>query len=59
MADTKISKILGGRASTFIVHEAENWPADLIVMGTRGIRGLCRMVMGSDVEHVVRTVVCP
>ena len=55
VADTKISETLGGRASAFIVQEADNWPADLIVMGTRGIRGLSRMVMGSDAEHVVRT----
>ena len=55
IAESKLSETLGGRASAFIVEEANTWQADLIVMGTRGIKGFSRLVMGSDAEHVVRT----
>lgn len=44
-----------GTVSQFVVSEAESWPADLIVMGTHGLRGIKRMVMGSDAETIVRT----
>lgn len=44
-----------GTVSQFVVSEAETWPADLIVMGTHGLRGIKRMVMGSDAETIVRT----
>lgn len=34
--------------------QAKDWPADLIVLGTHGRRGLTRLVMGSDAERVLR-----
>jgi len=37
-----------------ILEQAKQWPADLIVMGTHGRRGLVRVAMGSDAEEVVR-----
>jgi nucleotide-binding universal stress UspA family protein len=37
-----------------IVEQAEQWPADLLVMGTHGRRGLRRLALGSDAEMVVR-----
>jgi len=37
-----------------IVRQARRWKADLIVLGTHGRRGLRRVVLGSDAEHVVR-----
>ena len=54
-ADTKTIESVGGRTASYIVQEAENWPADLIIMGTHGLRGISRLVMGSDAENVLRT----
>lgn len=38
--------------------EAAEWPADLIVMGTRGRTGLPRALLGSVAESVVRDAPC-
>ena len=54
-ADTKTIESVGGRAASYIIKEAVNWPADIIVMGTHGLRGISRLVMGSDAENVLRT----
>jgi len=54
-ADAQTIESIGGRAASYIVAEAEKWPADLIVMGTHGLRGVSRLVMGSDAENVLRT----
>lgn len=54
-AETKIAETLGGNPAKEIVNEASSWSADLIVMGTHGLRGFNRLVMGSDAENVVRT----
>lgn len=51
---SKVIEILGHRPSDVIIDQANKWPADLIVMGTHGLRGLNRMVMGSDAENVLR-----
>jgi len=58
-ADSKVLEAIGGRVSKFIVSEAEEWPADLIIMGTHGLRGVERLVMGSDAETVARTSPVP
>jgi nucleotide-binding universal stress UspA family protein len=42
-----------------IVEKAKEWPADLIVMGTHGRRGLSRLVLGSDAEWVLRSTPVP
>jgi nucleotide-binding universal stress UspA family protein len=44
----------GRRVSKTILKEALSWPADLIVMGTHGRRGLSHLALGSDAELVVR-----
>ena len=46
-------------ASLAIVNEAERLPADLIVMGTRGLTGVKHVVLGSVAERVVRGAPCP
>lgn len=46
-------------ASVAIVAQAEALPADLIVIGTRGLTGLKHVVLGSVAERVVRTAPCP
>jgi len=54
-ADSKTIESVGGRTASYIVKEAGSWPADIIVMGTHGLRGISRLVMGSDAENVLRT----
>lgn len=52
--DTVLTERVGGQAGVLIIEQAQNWPAELIVMGTHGRRGLKRIVLGSDAEYVVR-----
>ena len=49
----------GRRVAEFVVDKAKQWPADLIVMGTHGRRGVRRLVMGSDAEWVLRSAPVP
>lgn len=56
---TVVLESIGGRAANQIVEEANQWPADLIVMGTHGRRGLGRLALGSDAETVLRTAAVP
>jgi nucleotide-binding universal stress UspA family protein len=58
-ADTLLVDGLGTRVADFILEQATEWPADLIVMGTHGRRGLSRLAMGSDAELVVRSAPVP
>ena len=48
----------GSIASTLLA-EAEQWHADLIVMGTHGRRGLGRVVIGSVAESLLRAASLP
>lgn len=52
--EEKMVEKIGAHASDEIVAQAKDWPADLIVLGTHGRRGLTRLVMGSDAERVLR-----
>jgi nucleotide-binding universal stress UspA family protein len=52
--DTQLIEAFGGRAGEDIVKAAQDWPADIVVCGTHGRRGLRRIVMGSDAEYIVR-----
>ena len=47
------------RTADVIVEEAKAWPADLIVIGTHGRRGVNRWMLGSDAEQVVRIAPVP
>ncbi|WP_061958549.1 universal stress protein [Cupriavidus pauculus] len=42
-----------GNISETIVERADTWPADIIVMGTHGRRGMRRVIMGSVSEGVL------
>ena len=42
-----------------ILQQAEEWKADLIVIGTHGRGGLYHFLMGSVAEHVARKSACP
>lgn len=37
-----------------VVSEAGAWPADLVVLGTHGRRGIGRVMLGSSAENVLR-----
>ena len=58
-ADSRMVEAIGGRVSKFVMQQVKEWPADLIVMGTHGLRGIERLVMGSDAETIVRTSLVP
>jgi nucleotide-binding universal stress UspA family protein len=53
-ATTVMLETLTGPVADPIVREAKKWPADLIVIGTHGRRGVRRLVLGSDAEQIVR-----
>jgi len=52
--DTRLFEGNGTSAGEQILNTAAGWPADLVVCGTHGRRGIRRMLMGSDAEYVVR-----
>jgi nucleotide-binding universal stress UspA family protein len=58
-ADTQCVDAPLGPVGEVIVDCAREWGADLIVIGTHGRRGIRRLVMGSDAEHVIRTATVP
>ncbi len=57
--DTVLFDSSDGRVCDLVVTEATNWPADLIVIGTHGRRGVGRVFMGSDAEQIVRHATTP
>lgn len=59
VSDSRMIESDGTAVATYIVDYAKEWPADLIVIGTHGLRGIDRLVMGSDAETVVRKSTVP
>jgi nucleotide-binding universal stress UspA family protein len=57
--ETVLLDRIGTRIADLILENAKAWPADLIVMGTHGRRGLSRLAMGSDAEMVLRSATVP
>ncbi|MDP6980870.1 MAG: universal stress protein [Myxococcota bacterium] len=53
------TKVRANVPSEAIREIAEEMPADLIVMGTRGISGLKHVIVGSVAERTVRGAPCP
>jgi nucleotide-binding universal stress UspA family protein len=49
----------GGGTASHIVERARTLPADLIVMGTHGLSGFERLMLGSITEKVLRKAPCP
>lgn len=47
-----------GIAKSVLVEAATNWPADLVMMGSHGRRGLAHFLMGSVSEGVSRFAPC-
>lgn len=58
-AETALLDAHGERIAHVINHEAVNWHADLIVIGTHGRSGLNRLLLGSVAEGVVRGAPAP
>ena len=60
-AETKLIEIdtLGRRIPEVIAEEAQAWPADLIIIGTHGRRGISHLFLGSVAENVVRVATKP
>jgi len=52
--DSKLVEAKSGSIGKHIIDEAIAWPADLIICGTHGRRGLRRLLLGSDAEEVLR-----
>ena len=52
--DSRLIDAMGTAAGECVIAEATSWPADLIVCGTHGRRGVRRMLMGSDAEYILR-----
>jgi len=49
----------GHRISDMILEEAKDWPADLIVVGTHGRRGLHAVLLGSVSDGILRRATVP
>ena len=47
-----------GEARESILEQAADWHADLIVLGSRGRKGLKRLLLGSVAESVARHALC-
>lgn len=58
-AEAVLLERVGGQAGVLVIEQALEWPAELIVMGTHGRKGLKRIVLGSDAEYVVRHATVP
>ena len=57
--DTLCVECFARRTSDIIIEQATAWPADLIVLGTHGRRGVSRLMLGSDAEQVLRMAPMP
>lgn len=58
-AETVLKEIRQQAVADAIVEQAREQACGLIVMGTHGLRGFKRAVMGSDAELVVRSSAVP
>lgn len=57
--ETVLYDDLGLPVEERILTAAQDWPADLIVMGTHGRRGMKRAMLGSSAEAVLRASPIP
>jgi nucleotide-binding universal stress UspA family protein len=52
------TEVTSGRAFVEIVNRAQEWKADLIVLGSQGAASLEKIVMGSTAERVMKGAAC-
>lgn len=57
-ATSSAPRVRHGDAALEIVREAQEWDADLLVLGTHGRRGVSRMLLGSVAETVLQRAPC-
>jgi nucleotide-binding universal stress UspA family protein len=50
---TVCSEAIVGESKDVILEQSANWPADLVIMGARGRRGLARILLGSVSQTVL------
>ncbi len=48
-----------GRARNVLLEEAENWSADLVIIGRSGVETLSRITLGTVTDALVRNLACP
>lgn len=58
-AEAILPETFGQRIANILVEEAKRWPADLIVIGSHGRRGVDRLLLGSVAEGVMRLSTIP
>lgn len=58
-ADDELLDSFDGRVCDLVVKAAQDWSADLIVIGTHGRRGVGRLLLGSDAEQILRLAPVP
>jgi nucleotide-binding universal stress UspA family protein len=58
-ADSVLNDSLKDKVADVVAAQARQWPADLIVAGTHGRRGVRRLVLGSGAESILRTAPVP
>jgi nucleotide-binding universal stress UspA family protein len=60
-ADSKLLEIetRGHHIAELIASEADAWPADVVVVGTHGRRGVQRLLLGSVAERIARVASKP
>ena len=56
--DVSTGKVRIGEHGTEILAEAEEWGAEMVVLGTQGRGGFSRFLIGSVAESVVRSAPC-
>lgn len=52
--DDQLLDSFDGRVCDLVIKAAEDWNADLVVIGTHGRRGVGRLLLGSDAEQILR-----
>jgi len=57
--DTVLQDSFADSVQALVTAEARTWPAELIVIGTHGRRGVGRALMGSSAESILRYSTVP
>ncbi|MBS0454216.1 MAG: universal stress protein [Proteobacteria bacterium] len=58
-ADAVLHDSFNDKVADVVATQARQWPADLIVLGTHGRRGMRRLALGSGAESILRTAPVP